>query len=75
MYICISNAVTEREIRHAVDLSANSFHVVAKDMGVAACCRKRRKYAGRVTRELTPALRDMRDDRTRKTQLAEPSLV
>ncbi len=60
MYICICNAVTEREIRHAVDLGAHSFHDVSNDLGVAACCGKCKKDACRVIREHKAGLRDMR---------------
>ena len=51
MYICICNAVTEREIRQAVELGAASFQQVSCELGVAACCGKCKKDACRVIRE------------------------
>ena len=40
MYICICNAVTEREIRGAIDLGSASLDDLQRDLGVATCCRK-----------------------------------
>jgi bacterioferritin-associated ferredoxin len=40
MYICICNAVTEREIRGAVELGCNSIDDLRRDLGVASCCGK-----------------------------------
>ena len=40
MYICICNAVTEREIRGAVELGCQSIADLRRDLGVASCCGK-----------------------------------
>jgi bacterioferritin-associated ferredoxin len=40
MYICICNAVTEREIRGAVELGCDSIDDLRRDLGVASCCGK-----------------------------------
>jgi bacterioferritin-associated ferredoxin len=40
MYICICNAVTEREIRGAVELGCSSIDDLRRDLGVASCCGK-----------------------------------
>jgi bacterioferritin-associated ferredoxin len=40
MYICICNAVTEREIRGAVELGCTSIEDLGRDLGVAANCGK-----------------------------------
>lgn len=38
MYICICHAVTDREIRNAVDLGARSLCEVQCRLPVASCC-------------------------------------
>ena len=48
MYICICNAVTEREIRHAVELGANSFSQISCALDVGTGCGKCKKEACRV---------------------------
>lgn len=40
MYICICNAVTQREIRGAVELGCRSIADLQRDLGVANCCGK-----------------------------------
>ena len=40
MYICICNAVTEREIRGAVELGCRSIEDLRRDLGVTGCCGK-----------------------------------
>jgi bacterioferritin-associated ferredoxin len=43
MYVCICNAVTDRQIRAAVEAGASSLSDVALQLGVAAgcgCCRE-----------------------------------
>ena len=39
MYICICNAITDREIRAAADLGARSLEDLSATLGVATCCR------------------------------------
>ena len=38
MYICICNAVTEKQVRAAVDAGATSLDDLHIDLGVASCC-------------------------------------
>lgn len=38
MYICICNAVTERQVRACVDAGATSLDDLHIDLGVASCC-------------------------------------
>lgn len=38
MYVCICNAVTDREIRGAVKLGARSLADLQDTLGVATCC-------------------------------------
>jgi bacterioferritin-associated ferredoxin len=40
MYVCLCNAVTEREVRHAVQLGADSFREVQDALAVGTCCGK-----------------------------------
>jgi bacterioferritin-associated ferredoxin len=40
MYVCICNAVTEKEVRHAVQLGASSLGDLREGLGVAECCGK-----------------------------------
>jgi bacterioferritin-associated ferredoxin len=40
MYVCICNAVTEREIRGAADLGCSTLAELSRDLGVATCCGK-----------------------------------
>lgn len=59
MYICICNAVTEKEIRQTVELGADSFQQISNDLGVATCCGKCKKEACRVIREHKIEMREM----------------
>jgi bacterioferritin-associated ferredoxin len=38
MYVCICNAVTDREIRQCVALGAQTFEQVRECLGVSTCC-------------------------------------
>jgi bacterioferritin-associated ferredoxin len=40
VYICICNAITDREIRAAADLGARSLEDLSATLGVATCCRR-----------------------------------
>jgi bacterioferritin-associated ferredoxin len=57
MYICICNAVTEREIHHAVELGCDSYDKLSRDLGVGTCCGKCKKEASRVVNEHVAELR------------------
>ena len=48
MYICICNAVTEREIRGAISLGSASLGDLKRDLGVASCCGKCEPDARRI---------------------------
>jgi len=48
MYICICNAVTDKEIQQAVDLGAETFKEVSDSLGVGTCCGKCKEAAGHV---------------------------
>ena len=51
MYICICNAVTDREIRQAVRLGAKTLHDLREGLGVATQCGKCASCAKGVLRE------------------------
>ena len=40
MYVCVCNAVTDREIRAAAELGARTLEDLSTTLGVATCCRK-----------------------------------
>ena len=40
MYVCVCNAVTDREIRGAAKLGARSLDDLSATLGVATCCRR-----------------------------------
>ncbi len=51
MYICICNAVTDREIRQCAELGACSLDDLRDGLGVAACCGKCEPTARQVLAE------------------------
>ena len=51
MYVCVCNAVTEREISASVAHGANSFQSLKQQLGVATCC-------GKCARAVRQQLRD-----------------
>ena len=51
MYICICNAITEREVRSAVSLGCQNMADLRDGLGVATCCGKCEPDARRVLRE------------------------
>jgi bacterioferritin-associated ferredoxin len=40
MYICVCNAVTDREIRQCAELGARTVDELRDSLGVASCCGK-----------------------------------
>jgi bacterioferritin-associated ferredoxin len=53
MYICICNAITEREIRQAAALGATDFQDLKDGLGVATCCGRCEPCARAILREET----------------------
>ena len=51
MYVCICNAVTEREIRQAVECGATSMRQLKRDLGVAGGCGKCARCAHAILRD------------------------
>ena len=40
MYVCLCNAITDREIRSAAELGARTVDDLRETLGVATCCRR-----------------------------------
>jgi bacterioferritin-associated ferredoxin len=40
MYVCVCNAITDREVRGAIALGARSLGDLQATLGVATCCRR-----------------------------------
>lgn len=40
MYVCVCNALTEREIRGAVELGCSTISELQRELGVGTCCGK-----------------------------------
>ena len=59
MIICVCNAVSEREIRSAVELGCNSIGKMREELGVSACCGQCKKEACRVIKEHKAEMREM----------------
>jgi bacterioferritin-associated ferredoxin len=51
MYVCVCNAVTDREIRQCAELGARTVDELRDALGVASCCGK----CERVAREILAA--------------------
>lgn len=51
MYVCVCHAVTDREIRTAVDLGARSLYEVQCSLPVASCCGRCEETAREVVDE------------------------
>ena len=51
MYVCVCHAVTDREIRIAVDLGARSLYEVQCSLPVASCCGRCEETARQVVDE------------------------
>ena len=51
MYVCICNAITEREIRQAVGLGVTTLKELREGLGVAGCCGKCGSCASNILRD------------------------
>ena len=51
MYVCVCNAITDREIRGAAELGARSLDDLSATLGVATCCGKCSDCARKVLAE------------------------
>jgi bacterioferritin-associated ferredoxin len=40
MYVCVCNAITDREVKAAISLGARSLPDLQATLGVATCCRR-----------------------------------
>jgi bacterioferritin-associated ferredoxin len=51
MYVCICNAITDREIRQAAELGATDLQQLKDGLGVATCCGDCESCAIQILRE------------------------
>lgn len=51
MYVCLCNAVTDREIRQCAELGVSSLEELRDSLGVASCCGRCEPTARAVLRE------------------------
>jgi len=56
VYVCICNAITDREIRGAVALGARSLADLESSLGVATCCGRCADCARRLVSEASREL-------------------
>lgn len=54
MYVCICNAVTDREIRRAREAGVESLSELSEALGVAACCGSCAEHAEAILGEAEP---------------------
>ena len=54
MYICICNAVTEREVRECASAGCSSLGKLQAELGVGACCGRCRPAAQEILDEHRP---------------------
>jgi bacterioferritin-associated ferredoxin len=57
MYVCLCNAITEREVTAAVDLGARTLEDLQHGLGVATCCGKCADCACALLEKSTLAIR------------------
>ena len=70
MYVCVCNAVTDREIRGAAKLGARTLDDLSATLGVATCCRRCTDCARKVLADAVCAARRLRGRR----RLTAPAL-
>jgi len=51
MYVCVCNAVTDREVRGAIALGARSLSDLQMSLGVATCCQQCADCARKIVAE------------------------
>jgi bacterioferritin-associated ferredoxin len=61
VYVCICRAVTEQEIRHAIELGAHTLHALRKHLGVSTEC-------GKCAAEVRRILKDCRGSHHHKAR-------
>ena len=58
MYVCICNAISDKEVRGAIALGARSLADLAATLGVATRCGRCADCASRLVREACPEAAD-----------------
>ena len=51
MYVCVCNAVTDREVRGAIALGARSLSDLQRSLGIATCCQRCADCARKIVAE------------------------
>jgi len=51
MYVCICNAITDKQIRQAAESGVSSLWALQKELGVASNCGKCRETAAEILRQ------------------------
>jgi len=59
MYVCICNAVTEREIREAAGSGADDLWALQRELGVASGCGSCKEVASAILSEIRSAVNDV----------------
>lgn len=54
MYVCLCNAITDREIRAAAELGVRTVDDLRETLGVATCCRRCESTARQVLEDALP---------------------
>ena len=62
MYVCVCNAVGDREIRGAIALGARSVADLKVTLGVATCCGRCEDCAGQLLRSACAEVRECGGD-------------
>lgn len=52
MYVCVCNAVTERQVRESVAFGAETLDQVAFETGLGVCCGRCREFASELLEDL-----------------------
>ncbi len=54
MYVCLCNAVTERDVRECVRRGCGSMEALSEELGVGTCCGRCRPTAADILKEALP---------------------
>ncbi|MCC6211225.1 MAG: (2Fe-2S)-binding protein [Burkholderiales bacterium] len=57
MYICLCNAITERDVRECARRGCCTFDELSSELGVGTCCGRCRPVASEILRESQSPLR------------------
>ena len=69
MYVCICNAITEKQIRHAADAGVRDLWQLQAELGVASNCGSCKEHASEILRE------KRQEARQNKPEIYRPSVA